>query len=128
MFQKVTKDIKISVKTSYNGIVTNSDANYHAFSYFITIKNNSDKTVQLLERFWNIFDSLRDPDYVEGPGIVGQTPILKPNEEYSYTSNCFLASTIGAMSGHYKMVNTSNANEFMVKIPTFQLITTSTLN
>jgi len=128
MFEQITENIKISVKANYNGVIPHGDFNYHAFSYFITIENKSKDTVQLLERYWNIFDSLKDPEYVEGPGVVGQTPILQPNDEYNYTSNCFLASTIGAMSGSYKMINRTTSEEFLVTIPTFQLTTSPTLN
>ena len=128
MFQQVTKNIKVSVKVSYNGISTHGNQNYHAFSYFITIKNNSKETIQLLERFWNIYDSLNDPEFVEGPGVIGQTPILLSNDEYSYTSNCFLLSTTGAMKGSYKMKKINTSEEFLVTIPTFQLTTPPTLN
>ena len=128
MFQQVTENIKISVKTTYNGIVPHGVLSYHAFSYFITIENKSKETVQLTERFWHIYDSLKDPEYVEGKGVVGQTPILAPNDEYSYTSNCFLSSTLGAMSGFYKMRNINSNDEFLATIPTFQLCTTPIRN
>ena len=128
MVQQVTENIKISVKTNYNGLVPHGQLNYHAFSYYITIENNSKETVQLTERYWNIYDSLKDTEFVEGEGVVGQQPILHPNDEYSYTSNCFLTSTIGAMSGFYKMVNLKSTEEFLATIPTFQLITTPVIN
>lgn len=128
MFQQVTKGIKISVKTAYNGTMYRGHREYYAFSYFITIENRSKDTVQLLERYWNIFDSLNDPEFVEGEGVVGQTPTLEPNDEYNYKSNCFLTSSMGSMNGHYKMMNTQTGEEFLVKIPTFQLTTTPVLN
>ena len=128
MFQQITKGIKISVKTTYNGTIYRGHTQYYAFSYFVTIKNNSKDTVQLLERYWTILDALNNDEYVEGKGVVGQTPIIKPNGEYNYRSNCFLYSSIGAMTGKYKMINTNNQEEFLVNIPTFQLITTPTLN
>lgn len=128
MFQQVTKGIKISVKTVYNGTIYRGHVYHYAFSYFITIKNNSEDTVQLLERFWSIYDSLNQTEYVEGEGVVGQTPVIKPNETYNYRSNCFLVSSIGAMGGEYKMINTQTSEEFFVKIPTFQLTTSPTLN
>lgn len=128
MFQQVTENIKISVKANYNGMVPNGLFSYHAFSYFITIKNNSKETVQLTDRYWNIFDSLKEPEYVEGPGVIGQTPILKPNDEYNYTSNCYLHSTMGAMSGYYKMKNIHTSQEFLAIIPVFQLTTSPVLN
>jgi len=128
MFQQITKGIKISVKTTYNGTIYRGYLQHYAFSYFVSIKNNSKDTVQLLERFWTIFDALNEDEFVEGEGVVGQTPIIKPNGEYNYRSNCFLLSPIGAMTGKYKMINTNTQEEFLVDIPTFQLITTPTLN
>ncbi|RBW59190.1 Co2+/Mg2+ efflux protein ApaG [Tenacibaculum sp. E3R01] len=128
MFQQKTKGIKISVKTMYNGTIYRGYLPYYAFSYFITIENKSEKTVQLLERFWTIFDSLNNTEYIEGEGVIGQTPIITPNGVYNYKSNCFLLSPIGSMSGKYKMIDTNSSNEFFVKIPTFQLTTTPTLN
>lgn len=128
MVQQITKGIKISIKTVYNGTMYRGHREYYAFSYFITIENKSKDTVQLTERYWNIFDSLNNPEFVEGEGVVGQTPVLEPNDEYNYKSNCFLASSIGSMNGHYKMINTETKEEFLVKIPTFQLTTTPMLN
>lgn len=128
MVQQITKGVKISVKTTYNGVVSRGHQKCFSFSYFVTIENKSKNTVQLTERFWNIYDSLNDADFVQGEGVVGQTPVLEPNDEYSYKSNCFLLSVTGSMNGHYKMVNTKTAEEFLVVIPTFQLTTTPTLN
>lgn len=128
MFQQVTKGIKITIKTTYNGTLYRGYIQYYAFSYFVTIKNNSKETVQLTERFWSIYDSLNQTEFVEGEGVVGQTPILKPKEEYNYTSNCFLLSPMGAMGGKYKMINTDTLESFFVTIPTFQLHTSISLN
>ena len=128
MFQQVTKKIKISVRTKYNGLVAHNAKNYHAFSYFISIENKSKETVQLIERFWNIHDSLNITEHISGDGVVGQTPVIRPNEEYNYRSNCFLISTTGSMSGSYKMINTNSLEEFFVTIPTFQLNTKPSIN
>ena len=121
MVQQVTKGIKISVKTKFNGINRRSNKLYHSFSYFITIENKSSETVKLTDRFWKIFDSLNYTDIVSGEGVVGQTPTIKPNEIYSYTSGCFLESNIGAMKGFYTMINLDTFEQFKVIIPTFQL-------
>ncbi|MGB1043337.1 MAG: Co2+/Mg2+ efflux protein ApaG [Tenacibaculum sp.] len=128
MFQQITKGIKISVKTTFNGTVYRGYQEYYAFSYYIQIENNSKETVKLLERFWIIFDALNSIENVAGEGVVGQTPTLKPNQAYSYKSNCFLLSTTGAMKGNYKMINFNTQEKFLVTIPTFQLTTTPTLN
>jgi ApaG protein len=123
MVQQVTKGIKISVKTKYNGTSYRNNRLYYVFAYFITIENNSLQTVKLTNRFWKILDSLNKTEIVQGEGVVGQTPILKPNDNYSYSSGCFLESTIGSMTGFYSMENIDTFEKFKVQIPTFQLAT-----
>lgn len=122
MVQQITNGIKVSVTTNFEG---NSYRNYklfYAFSYQITIENQSNETVQLLERNWKIYDSLNKTEIVEGSGVIGKKPILKPSEKYTYSSNCFLKSPIGAMKGFYNMVTFSTTKTFKVFIPTFQLM------
>ncbi|EAQ40695.1 MULTISPECIES: Co2+/Mg2+ efflux protein ApaG [unclassified Polaribacter] len=124
MIEQVTKGIRISVKTKFNGTSYRNNRLYYVFAYFITIENHSLETVQLTDRFWKIYDSLNKTEIVEGEGVVGQSPVLQPNDHYSYSSGCFLESNIGAMNGYYKMINTNTLEEFKVYIPTFQLATT----
>ncbi|MDD7914943.1 Co2+/Mg2+ efflux protein ApaG [Polaribacter ponticola] len=123
MIQQVTKGIKISVKTKFNGTSFRNNRLYYVFAYFITIENKSSETVKLTHRMWEIFDSLNNTEIVNGEGVIGQTPILKPNDNYSYSSGCFLESNIGAMRGYYSMENLETFQKFKVIIPTFQLST-----
>tara|TARA_B110000091_G_C13672338_1_gene414282 strand:- start:552 stop:938 length:387 start_codon:yes stop_codon:yes gene_type:complete len=123
MIQQITKGIKISVKTKYNGTSYRNNRLYYIFAYFITIENKSSETVQLTDRFWKIFDSLNITEIVKGEGVVGQTPVLRPNDVYTYNSGCFLESKMGAMKGYYTMKNIKTFEEFKVFIPTFQLST-----
>ncbi len=58
----------------------------HAFVYFITIKNESDRIVTLLGRKWVIEDADGSRTVVEGEKIVGETPRLAPGEHFSYNS------------------------------------------
>ncbi len=58
----------------------------HAFVYFITILNGSDRTVTLLGRKWVIEHADGTQLVVEGDGIVGETPRLAPGEQFSYNS------------------------------------------
>jgi ApaG protein len=132
MIEQITQGIKISVKMKYQGIrlrpgtvisFIHDNALYHTYAYFITIENKSSETVQLTTRFWEIFDALKNIEIIEGEGVVGQTPILEPNDNYSYSSGCYLESTTGAMKGYYTMRNCKTLEEFKVFIPTFQLTT-----
>lgn len=128
MVQQVTNGIKISVTSNFEGTSYRNFRLYFAFSYEVTIENQSNDTVQLLERQWTIFDSLNHNEIVEGSGVIGKKPILKPTEKYTYRSNCFLTSPIGAMKGFYNMINFTTSSNFKVYIPTFQLMVSSIHN
>lgn len=58
----------------------------HAFVYFITIENGSDRTVTLLGRKWVVIHDDGTRLVIEGDKIVGETPRLAPGEEFSYNS------------------------------------------
>ena len=128
MVQQVTNGIKISVVANFEGITYRDYQQFYAFKYKVTIENMSNDTVQLLNRHWNIFDSLNNTEFVDGIGVIGEKPILNPGRAHTYQSNCFLTSPIGAMNGYYNMVNFSNTTIFKVHIPTFQLMIPSISN
>ena len=128
MTQLITNGIKISIKTRYNGLIQQGENQFNAFSYYISIENETADAVQLLGRFWEISDALNDKEYVEGEGVVGQKPIIEPREFYTYKSNCFLLADTGSMKGSFKMINKNTQEYFEVIIPTFQLTTTTLLN
>lgn len=58
----------------------------HAFIYFLSIHNDSDRTVTLLGRKWVIEHADGTRLVVEGDKIVGETPTLAPGEHFSYNS------------------------------------------
>jgi len=66
-------------------------------------------------------DALNNVEIVEGEGVIGQKPVLKPGESHDYSSGCLLLSPLGAMQGFYKMVNFTTTKNFNVAIPTFRL-------
>jgi ApaG protein len=92
-----------------------------AFTYNVTIRNDSSETVQLLERHWVINSGGALFAEVEGPGVVGVQPVLAPGEEFEYTSWCLIADPVGSMSGGYTFVN-EEGDEFLVRIPEFDLV------
>jgi len=128
MVQQVTNGIKISVTSNFEGTSYRNYRLYYAFSYTICIENKSNETVQLLARHWKIYDSLNNTEIVEGSGVIGKKPVLKPSQKHTYKSNCFLTSPIGAMKGFYKMVNIATTKTFKVYIPTFQLMVSNIHN
>jgi ApaG protein len=128
MVQKVTSGIKISVDTHFEGTFYKNYKIHFAFGYHVTIENQSKDSVQLTSRFWNIKDALKDTEIVQGEGVIGKKPVLKPGETYTYSSGCLLSSPFGAMSGYYNMVNFTTSKKFKVAIPSFKLCAPFALN
>ena len=58
----------------------------HAFIYYLTIRNGSDRTVTLLGRKWVVTHADATQLVVEGDKIIGETPRLGPGEHFSYNS------------------------------------------
>lgn len=121
MVQQVTKGIKISVETTFEGTFYKNYKMQFAFGYQITIHNQSKDTVQLNSRQWIILDALNNVEMVSGDGVVGKKPVIKPGESHIYKSGCILTSPFGAMHGHYNMVNFTTTKNFKVNIPSFKL-------
>ncbi|MDX1363821.1 Co2+/Mg2+ efflux protein ApaG [Arenibacter latericius] len=128
MITQVTKGIKISVSTSFEGTFFKNYKMHYAFGYTITIENQSKKPVQLTSRHWRIYDSLNELEILDGEGVIGQKPVINPGESHTYTSGCLLASTVGAMKGHYNMVTLATSEIFRVYIPTFKFSAPFALN
>ena len=71
----------------HHGGVSLPEDKPHAFVYYITIRNGSDRTVTLLGRKWVIEYGDGSRQVIEGDKIVGETPRLAPGEEFSYNSH-----------------------------------------
>lgn len=128
MVTQITSGIKISVSTSFEGTYFKNYKIHYAFSYQVTIENQSKDSVQLNSRHWEIHDSLNDLDIVDGEGVIGKKPVIKPGEKHSYSSGCLLSSPIGAMKGFYNMINFTTTKSFKVTIPTFKLMAPFAMN
>lgn len=121
MVQQVTRGIKISVETTFEGSFYKNYKMQYAFGYTVTIENQSKDSVQLNDRHWEILDALNNIETVNGEGVIGRKPVLQPGESHTYTSGCLLSSPFGAMQGHYNMINFTTTKKFKVTIPTFRL-------
>jgi ApaG protein len=128
MVSQITRGIKISVKTSFEGTYFKNYKIHFAFSYEITIENHGKDSVQLTSRHWDIYDSLNNPEAVDGEGVIGKKPVLKPGESHTYSSGCLLSSPFGAMKGHFNMINFTSTRSFRVIVPSFKLSAPYALN
>ncbi len=128
MVKLITEGILVSVETNYLKEYSSPVQNHYVFTYKITIENNGQHTVQLLNRHWFIHDAGYDIKEVEGEGVVGNQPILEPGQKHYYVSGCNLKSGFGKMHGYYTMERTVDGQLFDVKIPEFNLIAEFRLN
>lgn len=119
--------IRIDVQTRFLPAQSDVRADRYAFSYTVTIRNESNETAQLLSRHWVIDDGAGHIEEVRGPGVVGETPRLKPGEAFTYTSGAVIASPIGSMRGSYQM-RSDEGRLFDAVIPEFALRMPRTLN
>ncbi|GFD73260.1 Co2+/Mg2+ efflux protein ApaG [Alteromonas marina] len=120
-------DIKVRVKTRHLPEHLPSDSKQFAFAYHITIENNSDKTVQLINRYWKITDADGKTSEVQGAGVVGKQPILKAGEQFEYTSGAVIDTPVGNMEGYYEM-ELEDGERFRLPIDIFRLAIPSILH
>lgn len=120
MFSKTTHDIKITAKPVYLEEHSRPEFNRYVWAYIIRIENHSDKTVRLTHRHWQITDARGRTEQVEGPGVVGEQPTIKPGTSFEYTSGCPLDTSSGFMSGSYDMIS-EEGEMLSIAIPTFSL-------
>jgi len=128
MVTQITRGIKISVLTTFEGTYFKNHKMHFAFSYHITIENNSKVSVNLMAGHWEIFYALNDIENVDGEGVIGKKPVLKPGEIHTYSSGCLLCSPFGTMQGHFNMVNFTSTRAFKVIVPAFKLSAPFALN
>jgi ApaG protein len=120
MSEAVTQAIRVRATPRFHPERSDPTRQKWFFSYTIAIANEGPRRVQLLARHWRITDATGRVEEVRGPGVIGQTPVINPGEEFTYTSYCPLDTPLGAMEGSYRM-RTEDGSEFDAQIATFVL-------
>ncbi len=72
----------------------------HLFIYFITIHNKSDQALTVKGRKWVVREANGEVMILEGEGVVGSFPHLKPGEKFSYNS-CHTTHGAAIAEGSY---------------------------
>lgn len=116
----VTEGIRVSVESRYLEDHSKPEENRFTFAYFVTIANEGSTRVQLKRRHWIITDGNGKVQDVEGPGVVGEEPVLDPGHEHRYQSGAVLTTPVGTMEGTYEMHETGG-RVFQAEIPRFAL-------
>lgn len=129
-----TDILRVQVDSSYNPSDSDPPARKHCFKYSIQIMNlSSTQTIQLTSRKFQIQTvGTSKKDIVQGEGVTGSQPILKPGEKFEYTSTAPLSvrplgTTIVAarMKGSYKykiLGGNNNEEEKEAELGTFHFV------
>lgn len=123
----VSEGIQIDVETLYVESESDPDKNRFVFAYTITIRNVGETPARLMTRHWVIRDANGKVQEVQGDGVVGEQPHLKPGEGFQYTSGTMLETSMGTMGGSYQMV-TDDGSVFKAPIEDFLLSAPRTLH
>ena len=116
-----TNGISVEVNSKYSAEHSAPAQSQWFFLYTIRITNESNATVQLLSRHWIITDGTGKVEEVEGPGVVGEQPVLEPGDAFEYTSGCPLPTPFGSMRGTYTM-QSEDETSFEAEVASFELV------
>jgi ApaG protein len=122
-----TYQFSISVRPQFVPEHSRPDEDKFLFAYTVTIRNTGDVAAQLISRHWIITDANNKVEEVQGLGVVGEQPVLKPGEAFEYTSGCPIATPVGSMRGSYQCV-AEDGTQFEAPIPEFLLSMPRTLH
>lgn len=127
-YKSVTSGITVSIKPRFERIAFVEKSLQYVFSYQVDIENQSDKAVKLISRRWVIVNGLGLKRIVEGEGVIGKQPVLRPGDSHTYSSWCPLSTPIGKMLGHYNMKVIDSEETIAVEVPEFLFHTPFQLN
>jgi ApaG protein len=122
-----TRGVRVQVQSVFVPERSAPREGHYFFAYRVRISNEGEETVQLVSREWVITDAEGRVESVNGPGVVGEQPLLAPGEAFEYTSFCPLPTAIGSMHGRYRMVSASGES-FDAVIAPFPLAVPTALN
>ena len=110
----------VTVLTQYLPDRSSAAEDVYAFAYTVNVRNTGDVTAQLVARHWVITDAAGDVEEVRGLAVVGHQPVLKPGEQFEYTSWTRIATPRGRMHGTFFCM-TEDAHWFEAPVPAFEL-------
>lgn len=120
-------DFDIQVETRFVPYRSRPEDNRFVFAYTVTLCNVGQWAAQLLARRWTITDANGKVEQIKGEGVVGETPWLRPGDDYQYTSGAMLETPVGTMKGDYRML-ADDGTEFFTCIAPFTLAIPRTLH
>lgn len=123
----VTAGIRISVTSRYLPERSMPLARHYVFSYTVRIRNEGPHAARLRHRHWIITDVDGRVEEVQGAGVIGEQPLIRPGAEFEYSSSTVLQMPRGSMRGAYLMQR-PNGRTFRAEIAPFALALPHSLN
>src|SRR3990172_5703000 len=120
MYRTTPRAIQVTVEPSFIDEESAPEESRYFWAYTIEISNLGEEVVRLRSRHWQITDGNGRTEEVQGAGVVGKQPVLKPGETFAYTSGCPLTTSSGIMVGTYQMQD-ERGEVFSIAIPAFSL-------
>jgi ApaG protein len=125
--EKPRYQIQVNVLPSYLPEQSDPESRRYVFAYTVTIHNAGVEAARLLNRHWLIADAEGKVQEVQGRGVVGEQPHLRPGESFRYTSGTMIETPVGTMRGSYEMV-ADDGTRFEAPIPPFSLAMPASLH
>ncbi|WP_168464896.1 Co2+/Mg2+ efflux protein ApaG [Wolbachia endosymbiont of Ctenocephalides felis wCfeT] len=120
-YMLTTNSIEVTVLPIYIEEQSIPHEDCYVWIYNVKIKNKSKSTIQLLSRHWQVIDYKGQKNEIDGIGVIGEQPIIRPGEVFKYTSGTYLNAPSGIMQGSYQFLNEESTKIFKVIIPPFSL-------
>ena len=127
MSEATTRGIHVKVEAEYVRERSAPERSQFFFAYHVRVSNTGEEAAQLVSRRWVITDGEGEVQVVEGPGVVGEQPLLTPGASFEYTSFCPLPTPYGTMHGTYRMI-CPGGDSFEAVIAPFTLAVPHSIN
>lgn len=123
--EETTDHITVSVSTCFLPEISkiNPPKFYHTYRITMTMSPDApqSESCQLETRHWIITDDNGSEEQVDGPGVVGEYPVMYPGTSFSWVSSTSFSTTYGNMKGHFRMRNLQTLERSEVFCPVFHM-------
>ncbi|MFZ4684893.1 MAG: Co2+/Mg2+ efflux protein ApaG [Hyphomonadaceae bacterium] len=119
-YEAETNGVCIRVRPVFVDEQSSPEDDRFLWAYHIEIENRGRHTLQLMTRHWRITDGDGRIQHVDGAGVIGKQPVLRPGARFEYSSGCPLTTPCGMMQGAYRFEDETGAS-VEATIPLFAL-------
>ncbi|GFY61978.1 f-box only protein 3 [Trichonephila inaurata madagascariensis] len=123
--EETTNYITVSVATCFLPEISKIRPPKFFHTYRITMSMSPEapqsEACQLETRHWIITDDNGSEEQVDGPGVVGEYPVMYPGANFSWVSSTSFTTTYGNMKGYFRMRNLQTSERSEVKCPVFHM-------